>query len=319
VARKARPNFLARRQLPQFLRLLKAKPPAAWPKHLAAAWRILCEDLNLPSPQAREVIWDSVEAAHHWVVTQDLLCREIAELEARTEARRACLRISNCLKPERAPASLRKYLNEAAFDLLQNSVIDLEIIESIFDTTLAILVGFPDDESARTARKALRKLRKTNYSSLGAIRGEAEKSINVWASSASQKTAAKDFFATLGHGLNLKDPANGKITVRALTVEYVRSVATSWRRAGLKPTRISNTYNAAFRTKFHLFADLALTAMAEPWALRHDGALEILKRNLQAAYHRAPDDFKRDGSAELRRSDREWLVSDDHVKIALYY
>ena len=49
--------------------------------------------------------------------------------------------------------------------------------------------------------------------------------------------------------------------------------------------------------------------------MRHDGGIEILKtKSPDALTTSVPDDLKPHVSADLRRSDREWLVDDHHVE-----
>jgi hypothetical protein len=54
----------------------------------------------------------------------------------------------------------------------------------------------------------------------------------------------------------------------------------------------------------------------EPWSRRHDANIDEHRRALWQAHAKLDEEYKRVGKG-LRRSDAEWLVSEDHVRRAL--
>jgi hypothetical protein len=105
-------------------------------------------------------------------------------------------------------------------------------------------------------------------------------------------------------------------SAKSLT-DYCCALAVIWRGAGLKPTRARHPYNPAYRSRFHRFADLILTEMMEPWALRHDENLDELRDKIRRRHAQLPEALRPLVSSGLRRADNEWLISEDHVRRAI--
>ena len=131
MARRTRSNFLARRSLPRFLLKIKSQQASDWPPHLSGAWDILKSELDLPDREALAIILKSVGAAHDCVCAENQQVSDCIEAQTHTGIRNACHRIYKCIK--RGPAVLRQGLNQAILPLIQNSVIDLEVVESILE------------------------------------------------------------------------------------------------------------------------------------------------------------------------------------------
>ena len=127
VRRKAHANFLARRSLPRFLLRLKSQPACDWPPHLFGAWQLLNAELKLPDATARFIVLESVSAARDCLRAQELQLHDIVEARSCATIKDACSSISRCIS--RAPAVLRRRLDRAVLPLIQESIIDLEVIE----------------------------------------------------------------------------------------------------------------------------------------------------------------------------------------------
>ncbi len=76
-------------------------------------------------------------------------------------------------------------------------------------------------------------------------------------------------------------------------------LAEIWQQAGLTPSRAIAYLDDSYRSRFHRFAELILTAMAAPWALQHN------RRNWSD---------EREPWKAMQRADYHWLVSDDYVR-----
>jgi len=149
----------------------------------------------------------------------------------------------------------------------------------------------------------------------------------LFALSATGRSSAATVFATMAQAVGAGSNGGGS-EVHALVVDYVAKVADIWRRAGLqagpafypsssdmkKP--INPKRPTDYKSSFHRFADLVLTALVEPWSVRHDD-IGTLKQQIAAATARLPAADRQRVAATPRRCDIDWLVSDDHLKKAL--
>jgi hypothetical protein len=303
IQRKARTHFIARRSLPRFELQLTVLPTSDWPPHLSAAWTILNKELELPDPKARSIVLQSISAAHNCVRAQSQQLHDIVVARARTTIHDACRRIANCIK--RAPAWLRRHLDQAMLSPIRESMIDLEVIESIFALATVIFEEFPTAEPSRAALKALSKIEEAHFDALGIkLRGKVEGSITdlVANSTMEHPVRAADVFDTIATALDGEKIPKMSSQSRKLITTYVAGLAEIWQQAGLKPSRAIAYLDDTYRSKFHRFAELILTAMAAPWALQYD-------------LRKLPDE--REPWKAMQRVGHHWLVSDDHVREAL--
>jgi len=97
----------------------------------------------------------------------------------------------------------------------------------------------------------------------------------------------------------------------------VAAAAGIWLQHGIKPTRAFRPSNGDYKSKFTRFVDLVLTCIVEPWSKRYDGNQRETAAKLYAAHAQLPKDDRKLVRPTARRSDIEWLVSDDHVRKAL--
>ena len=105
--------------------------------------------------------------------------------------------------------------------------------------------------------------------------------------------------------------------IATLIVDYLKDVIERWRAAGLYPSRARDAADPSYVSPLFQFAELVLTAIVEPWARRHDADVREHAQRVLEKHRELPYDFQQDVSPRLRRSDWEWLVSDDHLKKAL--
>jgi hypothetical protein len=288
-------------------------------------WGLLHSKPNLSGRLALHIILGSVSAAHACAQAINRQSVNIVKIQTRGKLRDAFKRIANCTK--RAPAKLRRRLNETIIPLIRGNPIDLEVIEAIFDATVATFTKFPKEEAAKTALRLMcgkspdgkrTVVIKSDYSVLGdACQRKAENAIVAIGKSFNDKTTASDVFNALALALDSRHPQNLSTEIHTLIVLYVTAVADVWRDAGLKPSRAKHPENPKYKSKFHRFADLVLTAVIEPWSNRHGGDLDAVSRDIRMAYAETPQELMRAISPRLRRYDTEWLVSEDHVKKAL--
>src|SRR5262249_45062831 len=123
-----------------------------------------------------------------------------------------------------------------------------------------------------------------------------------------------DVFNALASALRFDRTAHPNAQIPPLIVEYVAELATFWRQAGLRPTRATRVGDPTYRSKFHRFVDLVLTAMTEPSAQRHLINLDDLndtRREIWLVHSRLPEEARRIFSPAPRRADVNWVISED--------
>ena len=188
----------------------------------------------------------------------------LEEEKARTTIRKACGRITKGIN--RAPVAVRRRLDRAILPLLQQGVVDLEVIESIFEAAAAIIYGkSAKGESLRATRRALRELRAAPFSVLGMdLRRKVEKAIAdvAAASNVKRQPTAADVFAAMTAVLDAENAQRSGTEASKSITCYVAELAKIWRQAGLKPKRASSFLNSEYRARFHRFAELVWTGVA---------------------------------------------------------
>jgi hypothetical protein len=128
---------------------------------------------------------------------------------------------------------------------------------------------------------------------------------------------AADVCAAIANALDANEESIANTLIADLITNYVCSVALIWLRHGIRPSRAVDQLNPNYRSKFHSFVDLLLTAVVEPWSKRHDGDQSETLAKLRKAHARLPKDDRKDVRPALRRSDVEWLVGESHLRRAL--
>jgi hypothetical protein len=304
--------------------MLAVTEEANWPIHLNLAWRILNDELRLPARRARELTVNSVSLAHACAQAINQRAKTIAEYETRIKIRHALARLARCTR--RAPAGLRLALDEGIRPLVASGVADTEVIEEILDATATVFAHSPDNEAARTALGALsvtssygRRIigLSSDYSGLDFdSRHKCESALSVLSRKTDAITASAVFKA-LAAAMATDRPIGVRADVSDLIVSYVAGVAMLWRKVGLLPTRATRRWDPKYKSRFHRFVELLLTAMTEPSSRRHDENIGFIAHKTRAAHTRLPPELWRLVSPRLRRTDVEWLVSEDHVKKAL--
>jgi len=77
---------------------------------------------------------------------------------------------------------------------------------------------------------------------------------------------------------------NADPEIATLIVDYVAVVADLWRAAGLRPGRARKDADPKYRSRFHRFVELVLTAIIDPWSRRHDDDVDKHARALFRAH-----------------------------------
>jgi len=321
--RVVRPNAFARRSLEKLYLRLQWSKPNDWPQHLLSAWRIINGQPGLSETEALSVIIDSVAAAHGCVVAENQRANRIGEVEALKEVLNACGRVLKRIQDDRAEVSevstkLRRRLDKEILPLIRQPVIDLEVIQSIFETAAKVFDDFP--VSGPSLSNLLREVGKDYFSNLSAtLRRELEQVItDLGARSKTKRFSTEALFKALAKTLPAKKTLKIETATHQLRSHYVDEVAEIWRHAGLKPSRAHNYLKVEYKSRFHRFADFVLAAIAEPQTQRHD---DNINEPVRAVEHARADLCEvlylgeiPEASTELRRIDRQWLISDDHLK-----
>jgi len=322
MRRHARIVHGSRLRLENLERRLQSQPPTEWRKHLCLAWEVLQSKRSLSKTSSMHIMLGSLSAAHK--CAREINRRSASRFEAHlcNKLHKVFGRIAKCA--QRAPERLRQRLDQAVIPLVHQDPIDLEVIEAILDATASLFLQYREEESAKTALKAfavtdvdgVRIGAKVDFSGLDKVRQHrVAAALTNLKKLPGSRFDAYNVFEGMAEALDSEEIQSDEIAT--LIVDYVASVANRWREAGIKPSRARHPEDPAYKSGFHRFVDLVITSILEPWTLRHDGALEERAQETWRRHAGLPDDFRSIASPSLRRSDLEWIVSDDHLKKAL--
>ena len=332
MARRARPVLFARRRANSVIRNLRASPQTEWPKHLRLARKILVEELSLDDAKALSILEAAFQAAHTCAQAIDKRSSDIAYFDQRHKVRRIFERIANCAR--RSSANLRRALNDGVGSSFDGQVVDGESIEILFDNLFAAFASAPRSEVSKTvlratASKSARsskklspakvrrsliksaKFLKQDYLALHPIdQHNVESSLRTLLRSRNAEIDAALISETIAKALKGGKEDGISTSVHDLVTDYVRDVLHIWQQHGLRPVR-------SRPSTFHRFVDLVLTAAYEPWSKRHDVRLDEILDEVRQFHRSLPEDTRKLIRAAPRRSDIQWLVTDDHVKKAI--
>jgi hypothetical protein len=323
MRRHARIIHHSRMRLGNLERRLRSQPPSEWPKHLRLAWGILQSKRSLSETSSMHIILGSVSAAHK--CAREINRRAASRFEAHTRNKlyNAFVRVAKCAT--RAPERLRQSLEQAFIPIVQQDPIDLEVIEATLDATASAFLQHCDEESAKTALKALgvadvdgiRQVgAKVDFSGLDKARQrKVETALSNLKKLPGSRLKASNVFETMASALDAEEIQSDEIAT--LIIDYVAGVASLWREAGITPSRARHPADLKYKSSFHKFVEFVITAILEPGSLRHDGELDVRAQAIKRRHAELPQDFRSIASPSLRRSDVEWIVSDDHLKKAL--
>ena len=313
--RVVRANAFARRSLPKFVLQLRSTRPSDWPPQLLRAWQIVNGTLGLSDREALSVMLDSVSAAHGCVVAENQRVNQIEEREALKKVRKACKRALERIQdaPSDVSAKLRRRLDKEIRPLIREPVIDLEVIQSIFEAAASVFGEFPI--RGPSLSNLLHEVREIRFSTLSAtLRRKLELAIaDLGKPSTAKHVDAVLVFETLVGILFAEKTPKIKSGTHQLRSKYVAELAAIWRRAGLKPSRANHPSNPKYKSKFHRFAEFVLTEIAQPQSRRHDPNIKALVAPL--APMDLPEEIRQISRAP-RHVDQKWLISDDHLRTA---
>jgi len=322
MRRRARASPLTRvRPAPPF-RKLRNTAESEWPATLQSAWKILHDEIGVSKPIPRTIIGDAALVAHRCAQKINDRVRNNEHHRLAAKLGRGFARLSACIR--RAPAELRKRLDIQIHSLLVSGVIDSEVVEEILDAAVVCFQRYPRHESAKTALATMLvasadgvnvNLLKVDYSSIDYdSRTRCEQALHAVADAT---VTAAAIFEALASALMVAPPVDVSYEANDLIIEYVSTVAMSWHRAGLRPSRARHPADPRYRSRFHRFVELVLTAAVDPWTQRHDLNFDDLNRRTQKVHAALPQALRGVVSAAPRRGDIEWLVTDDQVKKGL--
>jgi hypothetical protein len=318
---RARPVHYARMRVSSVTRTVTYSAQEKWAPHLQLANKILEEEGKLSAPLARRIIAKSVTCALVCAQAMDNRALALSRCQSKTKVTKSFARLANCLA--RAPARLRHRLDQRVRAILQEPF-NSESIEALIDATYRAFTLLKVDP-APTALRALSAVRwqnkkliglKANYSALDpAIHRKCETAIASVPDSA-PGTAMAVLNALAGA---IKDATSTGVPRDSsdLIRDYVSSVAVLWRDNGLSAGRAYHYDNRQYRSRFHRFVELVLTAVTEPGSNRHTADLDEIRRQIYKNLARFPLEVRANVDKGPRREDREWLVSEDHIRKAL--
>jgi hypothetical protein len=328
--RKARSVPFARRRMIAVVRVFDG-PPANWPKHLRLAQKILVEELRLDDANALSIVAAAFQAAHACARAEDKRSRDAAYFAQRLKVRGIFQRIANCAR--RSPAKLRRDLNDGVESAFHDPVVDEESLEKLFDNLPSAFASAPRSEVSQTVLRAMlpkpmraklndrskvrrflaesTSLLKQEYAALHPIdQRKVEAALTrLWNRRGATADAA-NVSETIAKALKGRKVDGIRLTVHDLVTKYAATVAHIWNQHGVKPVRSASS-------TFHRFVDIVLIAAVEPWSKRHAVSFNDILAEQREIHRSLPKDLQRLSRPTPRRSDIQWLVTDDHVKKAI--
>jgi hypothetical protein len=304
---------LIRKRPPNLLRAILVGDHRSLPPHLQRAWKILRE-AGLSAQQARILVHNSVVAGYEcaYRLNERAQVAEVYERSSRVKA--AFARLSRCAT--RAPAKLRRLLDEKISAASKSWHVDVEVIEDLLVTATAVFEQFSNAEAARTAFSALGLHRHYGYNTIGLINDFSSLSAPLQENSKlalsraikkRRKIDAAAIFKSLASGLAVSPrPPRGASDI---VIAYVATVAAEWRSRGLRPGRAFKESDSSYIGKFHRFCDLVLTGLFEPASRRHLEDLDRLSEKAWARQRQLPRETREYIRGGLPRKDSQWLVS----------
>jgi hypothetical protein len=313
---RARPSPLIRNCRPNQLRNILVADPCRWPFHIQLSANILRDELTIAPGAVRDLIGDALRAAYDCAHRLNERARA-AELYARSRKVKAAFkRLFHCA--ERAPAKLRRLLDENIPAVLESGVVDLEVIESLVQTSRAIFEQFPNVEAARTALSALgidREYREYGYDATALLNDflslspTLQENCKLALSRAMGRVSitAAAVFKALADGISgCPRPPRGASDI---VTDYVTAVAVTWRGHDLHPGRAFKNNDVSYTSKFHRFCDLVLMALVEPDSRRHSEGLDQVFKDAWARQRRLPREDQKYVRGGLPRKESQWLVT----------
>jgi hypothetical protein len=321
------------------LRDLSTLTVANWPKHLKMARGMLVEELKLPEEKARAVVQFSLAAALGCAQRIDQRAQDVFQVGDRKRLRKIFARIARCAK--RMPALRRHALDRKVRVTLHLGTIDSEAIETLIETLITAFGRWPKTEPSLTVLRSVipRSLSaifgtstprarrgfaeaaiflQKDYSALRAIdQRSVESALTALLEKRKDKVDTADVCMTFSRALAPNQRDQTSPAAADLIIDYVAAVANIWSQYGLRPARARDPGNAAYHSRFHRFAELVLTSVVDPWSKRHDCNQMERLAGLRKAHAALPRDIGPSVRPTPRRSDVEWLISDDHLRKAI--
>jgi hypothetical protein len=204
---------------------------------------------------------------------------------------------------------------------------DLEVIEGVFDSVAAVFMQHANDKTAATALGAMvvsapgRETYNWLKSDYSGLRPEVQRSYEASLAKIGRKNhtvSAFTVFAALASGFDgeVVSPQRAYPEVTVILQNYVAEVTDLWRAQGLHPTRATHPENPEYKSRFHVFVDLILSAVAEPWTDRYTGDVEELRNKAAEVRASLPDDIRKE-CAIMRQYNSGLLISEDILRKGL--
>jgi hypothetical protein len=243
--------------------------------------------------------------------------------DARDKAAKALARLARCA--ERAPAELRRRFDRTVKTVLSRGTWDMVDLQRLVHRIGEVCRKY-DEEPAATALRAMGFPKSPDQRTIGLVthiealhplvRRRAEEALSQLGREHHLSWKASHLFNVMAAALSTPHRDNTASQISDLLVEYVRQVGEVWRAYRLKPSRARHDLDPKYTSCFHAFCDLVLTALCDPWSLRHDGNVEQVLHQIRASHLKLPREWRKQVSNSLPLRHREWLVSDDHLKRA---
>ena len=294
MARHVRATFFPRISLPNLILGLQLRSPAEWPPHLYDAWSILHDEMAVPDDKCIVVVVESVSSAHRLLAEENRQICKIEEFRVCGKIAKLMRRVSRCAS--RAPAVLRRHLDARISPLILDSVIDLEVLESVFRAVKMVFQNFPECEATRTVLESLEEISSADFSLVTrAFRSDLEQTIFelVNAPKAKRRTLTVRLLNVLAAAIEGTKTSRPSPMCYLHVTNYVHRIAQIWRSADLRPARARSFWDSAYESRFHRFAELVLAGFVnlgkkqQEYCARANTSYATYNWHLSEAYVRA--------------------------------
>jgi hypothetical protein len=324
MRRRTKPVPLARMDLNRVIRTLRQRSTSEWPRHVSSALEVLTLELKVDQQTALDLLIAAVSAAHRCACAVEQRALAQSRARARADVGKALLRIAKCAA--RSPAELRCSLDRSVRSVLGRGMVEAEVLQRLVHRAAQVFRKFRKMPAAATALKAMGFPDTPGQERIGLItniealhptaRGRAEQALSRLCRESPSNWTASGVFGVLATAVSSHSENGASPEISDLLVEYVRKLGDGWTAVGLRPGRANRPDDTNYKSRFHRFSDLVLTAFVEPSSLRHDGDLTEIRQKLHRSHLALPADWRGRVDAGLRRRDREWLISEDHLRRA---
>jgi len=311
----------SRRSLDAFLKRLQITKLDNWPTHLRGAFEVVA--MRKSVEEAKVIIFQSVEAAHRCAqgISQMLLFDSQSSSSKTFQV--SCLRIANCMKPNRLRREKRDILDEIARRAFVRGDVNGETISDFFLECWRVLEQSVEDKNSAQILKYLGIDNDRPFGEIEKKRGgfalplvtcyeslppklqlDLESILRNLAKGQQLLLTAHDVFIGFANPTLSPQLVEGTNSAEDLLASYVEDVATVWIGAGLEVGRGTKPDDGQYIGPFEKFVEQVLLSQFDTRFSVFDRPDEEQSKKARQAFYALPKDFQKKGSASIHKGTR---------------